>query len=339
MSFLVNGIEDTGEELYRASDAETALDRPAHVGKALRVYLLALAAGFLVWFVFTFVRGVMRNGFADALLTHLSGLIILAAIEAILLLTAFSAWGKFTRFSLRHGYVRRNADSAALAAEISEADANKPRENALRVYENCVVIINRGVKRIIDRRQLSSVHAEIGQGTMQLSFYSSEGEFLAAFLRLPEADLPRLRTIFKEISCDRTQPSGRRKGRGETALLFIVSLVFVGFGVGMIALHYTIAEEIPVLLGCLFIAFGLLPALASLQKYAFGKAFLLPAYMGFLFTFFPTAVLFLISEEGIGALLLQPFSWTAVLVLFAAIGPVLIVTAFRGLIVWICGRK
>ena len=100
------GLEE-GKLLYEYSDAKLEIVAPAEGGKKGvkkrigQAYMILLAAGNAVWFLVSLIVRSLEIGFWRALLAHLPALIGVVIGGLVLILTAFSAWGKFVRFAFR----------------------------------------------------------------------------------------------------------------------------------------------------------------------------------------------------------------------------------------------
>lgn len=371
---IIDGMGlEMGELLYEESDAKTKYDAPAKgaVGwkkLAVRAYILLLAAGLFAWFLASLIIGAESDGFGAALLSHLAALFGLLVGECILILTAFSAWGKFARLMLRRTPRNRRHDGhgarvRTLEAEIEAADENKPTENALRVYPEYIVVINDGKKTTLRRALIDAVDC-YDFGKLLIFSFRSGGEILAARARLPRADLPVLRRIFGEglryarLTAPVKQGKEAKEGtmsytdipeevkevsggvirkatlREKLPMLFFM-LVPVLVGAAILTVHFVVLPDMPLVFGVLFIGFGILgmcTVFDEIPVFAYG---ITPVAGGIFITALPVSVFFMLVHylELSAASVLMPFTVVhAVLSVFAGFGPMLVIVGAAGIV-------
>ena len=350
--------EALGELLYEYSDAKTMYDAPAAgkvtlKGKIARGYLLALGVGLLVWLFYSLIKMSTESGFGFAFLYHLPSILGLFVGEVILFLSAFSAWGKFVRFAFRHNLVNTRAhggegrDLRRLEAEMMAADEQKPVENAFRIYRDFIVIINKGKKITLPRESVNKVTCQEISDRLELTVYADIA--IVAVVKLPSSEFPRIRKHIKGLEYRKPlrdlEHSQSITEKTDKFVLPPLLFSFVCLAVcgGVMAIHFTIAPELPLILPLAFGFFGILLFLIAFEGYTpIIKNGVIVILLGLFFTGIPVGVLFsVVSMTGVTAVsLLMPFTVVhAVLGLFLGVGPTILISGVAGLITSIRYRK
>ena len=350
--------QEDSELLYEYSDAKTMYDAPARgkvtlKGLISRGYIVVLGVGILVWFLYSLIAMSIEIGFGRALLYHLPAVFGMFVGEFILFLSAFAAWGKFIRFAFRHNLVNTKAhggegrDLRLLEAEMNAADEQKPVENAFRVYRDFLVIINNGKKITLPRESVQKVTCQEIGDHLGLTVYADIAVNVA--VKLPRSEFPRVRRHFKEFEYRKAvrnfedgQSIAENSKKFDLAPL-LFSFVCLAVCGGVMAMHFTFAPALPLILPLGFGFFGILLFLIAFEGYTpIIKNGVIIILLGLFFTGIPVAVLFsVVSMAGVSAVsLLLPFTVVhAVLSLFLGIGPMVLISGVAGLITSIRYRK
>ena len=343
---------DCGELLWEWSNAQTMYDRRVRqTGKQkllARAYAVFILAGMLGWFLYSFITTCIQGGFLSAFLYHLPAVFGIIACGLILLLSTFGLWGKFLRFALRKGLTDNSHESRQLAEQVRLADENRAEENAVRIYPDYIVVINKGKKMILDRAQLRRIVCTRGKDSLTLSFHGRD-EYYNAYAQIPAAEFPAINKLLRDLLD--VQSATEEGGEKETqthapvqnkvpVILFL--LIFVGAGAAVIALHYTVIPDVPVLLGAAFIAVACILILALFSEHAVIGKGIVPLLLGLLFTAIPVATAFTVAHYMRVSFvsLLERFTIVhAVLILFLAVGPIIAAAGIKGIVDSVKYRK
>lgn len=365
-------VDDPPEDLYGwkygVDNSKTMYDthkgqRAAALKSPYAVYLLALVAFMLFWFVYSFIHAAMNESRVAVLLRFLPSFFVLAACVTIIFLSVFGVWGKFARRALKKNMVSaKGGDRERLEAEVQAADANKGKENALNIFEDYVEVINYGERQVLRISLLRQVLIRKYGGPCSVTFVSLRGEKVYACADVPKADIYQIKAIFGNMC--KVESGARRKREKETRLpdfyyekekfelegAQIAGLVMGGIcaavGGAVVALHYCVNETIPMPLGIFFIAGGLLAIITVFSAVPVVKVFVIPFLFGLIFTGFPFMLSISISQsEGVKVVLptfhefLCSFSpLYCGLFFIAGMGLLLILVAFVNLIKYLRNR-
>ena len=346
MNFVVkdNNI-DFGELQYEYSDAKTIYYAPEKsprrlVEKLAKSYLLLIAAGMLVWYLYSLIANSMRDGFINALLDgHLIYLAILAVIEAIILLSVFHWWGKFIRFAFRHNLVKHEKEGIReLKSALDKADDNIYKENALYIYHLYIVIVKNGIKTVLNRAALRSVSAwRIEADELKLIFFSKDKDNTFS-VNVPYSDLTELRNIFSELLYEK--PEKQRIEREKASVFSIVfAIFFILASIALIILGVKISENLLIVLGLMFICGGIMILLVQFQECAVVKHGLIPLLLGITFAVFSIGPMLLIAQEhGIELTFKNffgTFNYNAIFVFFLSFTPLIIFAGIADIVYYL----
>ena len=334
---------ENGVILYEKSNAKSALDAPTGKvgakGWAQRIYMVILGAVLVGWCLYSIIN--MANQpemtFAKAIVAHIASFFVLLVAEFILMLTAFGKWGKFARTVLRNKALTRQRGmegvrTRQLAEELNEADRNKAKENAVRVYKDFVVVVNDGEATTIERSQLQRVTCEPRQGGYQLTFYLYDDTQIVANQLLPFVDLPLVKKQFDSFEYT---PAPRGKGyiKKKFPMLAFAFIPLI-IGVALTVVHCLVLPEMPIVFGILFMAFGVMFITAQFNDVAVIRNGVMTIMGGLLLTGMPLGIAFTLADlvESITvASILSTFTPIhAVLSLFWGLGPMLIIVGIGG---------
>ena len=339
---------DFGVILYEKSTAKHALDAPTGKvgakGIAQRVYMVLLAVVLFGWFLYSLINaaGDPELGIGGAILSHLASFFVLFVAEFILILTGFNLWGKFTRAVLKRGWTRKHGmegvQTRKLETEIAEADANKAKEYAIRVYRDYIVVVDEGEQTVIPRSKLKLVKCEPdpreNRHGYQVTFELYDEEAVIAGMTLVTADLPLFRKHFDNFEYT---PASREKGYLKKKLpTCAFLLVPILIGVGILILRSLLLPDMPFIFGAFFIAVASIMMVAQFSDIAVIGNGVMGILLGLLFTALPIAIALtivdLVSEITFVSLLATFTPLHAGLSVFFGFGPMLIIVGISGLV-------
>ena len=340
---------ELGVVLFEKSNAKHALDAPTGKvgakGMAQRIYMIICAALMFGWFLYSFINEATNpeEGIVNAILSHIASFFVLFVAEFILFLTAFNAWGKFSRAMLKHKSLERHYGREAieyrkLQEEFAEVDANKAKECAIRVYQDCVVLVNDGETTVINRSDLRRVKCEPDPRAelhgYQVTFELYDKEPIIAAMPLSTADIPRFKKHFDNFEY---VPASRGKAYFKKKLPMVAfMLVPILIGTAIIIVRSLVLPDMPLIIGVAFLSFGILLMLAQFSDVAVIGNGIIMICTGLLLVGLPIAIALTIvdlAEEVTIAYLLTYFSpLHAGLSVFFGFGPMLIIVGIAGLI-------
>ena len=271
-------VNEDDKILYEFSSARTMYDFSEKTAKNIikhpqTIYLITVGFLLLAWVLFSLIyRLITEENKGAVMLGMVPSLILVAAVTAIVLITALGAWGEIARFALKRGLHSRG-DAAdirrieAMKREFERADKNKPNENAITVTENYFTVTLSGRSRTFDKDKVK-VRVQKLDGDL-VAFISVEGEipFNIDFPeRLPLEDFHKLKKALRErLSVIRVLPSSAEKERdgkgrrlyggyrlGNVIVSFFMSCVILAAGVMLVVTHYLWVPGIPPFLGVFF---------------------------------------------------------------------------------------
>ena len=337
---------DFGEVLYEKSNAKSIYDAPTGKvgakGWAQRIYMLLLGAGLLGWFAYSLVSEIFQDGLLIAIVNHFAALFVLLVAELILMLSAFGGWGKFARFAIKHNLTRKRGiegvQTRKLDAELKAADANKGREDAIRIYREQVVVVNKGETVTINQSELQNVRCEPNPRGYQLTFVLYDGREIVADMLLPISDLPVVKKHF-----DRFDYTPAERGKGYLRKKFpLLAFMFIPLliGIALTVIHFLVLPEMPLLFGLIFTFIGLMVIIAQFSDVAIIKHGVMPIGFGLILTSLPLGVMFTIAQ--LTATTEEPLTIAAMLStftpihaglgLFLGLGPMLIIVGIAGIV-------
>lgn len=336
--------DDYGEILYEKSNAKTMYDTPTGINSAkgwvMRIYMILLCVALLAWFIYSVVNMASQEdaNIVSVLVNHVMAFFVLAVAELILLLSAFGGWGKFLRTSLRHGLTRQRGIEGAqvrqLQEELATADANKSMEDAVRIYKDCVVVVNIGVEKIINYSDLQRVKCDPQPKGYRLTFLLYDNTEIVADQLIPLSDLPLVKKHFDNFDY---APARRQKGYWKDKIsVLAIALVPILVGIGAIILHYLVFNDMPLVFGIFFIAVGIIVALGQFGDIPVIQNGVLPILFGSLFTALPILIALTLTdfiETLTVAAILNTFTPVhAILSVFLGLGPMMIIIGVAGII-------
>lgn len=262
---------DLGNLLYSYSDARTWIDLPR--GQKFRktfvpqrIFLFALAILLCLWFLTALIYQLCTTANTGKTLLHLlPSFIIIVACTAILLISVFMGWGKFTRWAFKHNLVRgRDALSrkrlAEMKLELELADMRKASENRIDITTDYVVLSIYG-KEEIYKREL--VTAQICKRGDDLSLtLNIDGRIRDFPPLLPDDEyVPLKKALLEQLTVVRAEPTDKKELRKklikEIPAVFPMLLILAA-GVMLVVAHYLWIKEIPPFLGVFFIGMSFL---------------------------------------------------------------------------------
>lgn len=321
--------EDLGTRVYAFGQTvkKQKSNNPAKAGERKKpwrspagIYMLALGAFLVFWFLYSLIAALVNNFNWLVLLNFGTGFMALVVCLVIIICSVFGLWGKLARFALNHRMVRGSdianvEDSAEMVEEAYEkAQAPSP---FLEVYENYIRATDGDTIKIINRAGIKKIKAFQSHGTCSISLISDrevcEYDFVWLHgLNLPVRELKKLKKLFGDKL--ETEPlvseEDRKQARREYGLSgsFHAAPLGVGFlcaavGGGLIAMHFFLIPDMPIALGAFFMAGGVLFMFAAFEHVPIVKVFIIPLIFGCVFTVMPIAFSITIaSEYGISTL-------------------------------------
>ena len=323
--------QDLGELLYEESNAKSVLDAPSGKvgakGWAQRIYMILLGAAMLAWFVYSLINAANQPdvGWGKAIVNHILAFLLLVMSETILMLTAFNGWGKFARAVLKHKALTRQhgmegVQTRQLDEELKAADANKGKENALRIYREYVVLVYRGNELVINKNEIQSVKCAPSPNGYILTFCMYDGrEFVS--IPFPAIDLPFVRNNLERFDY---QPGQREKinlKKKIPGILFACLPLLLG--VGILLLRHFLLNDMPIIFGLVFVSFGVIFVTWQFSDVAVIHYGVLTILGGILLIGLPLGIALTIVD------LVESITWTSVLTTFTPIHSVL--SVFFGL--------
>lgn len=335
---------DYGVILYENSTAKSVYDAPDGKlsGKAIaqRVYMIILSVALFGWFLFSLITAAQSDGIGKAILEHLAPFFILVLAELILMFTAFNAWGKFSRAVLRHkALVRHHRMEGVLTrkldSELKSADANKPKEYAIRIYKECVLVTNLGEDTVIPRSEIRLVKCDRNPNDRgyHLTFILNDDSEVVSERVFPLSDVPIVQKYFKrfEYTPEHYRKGYLKKKLPTIAFLFVPLLI----GVALLILRSLILFGMPIIFGLVFISFSVLFIIAQFNDVAVINYGVFPILGGLLITGLPIAIMLTIGDltKMTVAYMLSKFTvFHAGLSIFVGLGAMLVILGIAGLI-------
>lgn len=320
---LENPPEDLGVKLYGfgKSGIKTNNKKAGERKKIWRspaaIYLYVVAAFLLIWFLYTVIDDALQGG-AKTLLNHIADFFALAVCLLIIFLSVFKLWGKFGRFALKHNLVR-NGERAGVeeSTEMMESYYEKldypDPEPVFEVYENYIRVTDGNEVKVLRRSGVSLITVRTMEKDFFITIVSYNMEFiLCNGLRLPLRELKKLKAVFgskleiKPLYGKEDEKSRAKEKREEFRENFdtthigglCMGIVAVLAGCGVIALHYTMADNIPAELGAFFITAGVLVVFTAFDFVPVVKAFVIPLFFGCIFAVFPVLICIIIDNAN-----------------------------------------
>ena len=279
------------------------------------IYLFLVSAFLVFWFLYSVITATLRDG-AQAILSYGVDFFVLAVCLFIVFLSICKLWGKFARFALNRGLVK-NEDRASVesSTEMMEETYEQLEKDppVFEVYENYVRATDGETVKAFDRARIGRVILYKLSNRCLVNI-ASDGEFSSEVvvlkgLRLPLREVKKLQAVLGDklsveplyIPTEGKGHSRLRESLGGVNLAgIIMGLIAVAAGGGVLALHYTLADNIPIALGAFFMAVGVLIFFIGLQSLPIVKAFIIPLLAGGIFTVIPFLFCKIIAgEDGV----------------------------------------
>ena len=323
--------QNFGELLYEETNAKSALDAPSGKvgakGWAQRIYMIALGAAMLAWFVYSLINAATQPdvGLGKAIVKHIAAFLLLVMSETILMLTAFNGWGKFARAVLKHKVLTRQrgmegVQTRQLEEELKAADANKGKENAIRIYREYVVLVYRGNELVLNKNEIQRVTCDPTPKGYQLRFCMYDGSEKVS-IPIPPIDLPFVRNNFEQFDY---QPGQREKiniKKKIPSILFACIPLLIG--VGILLLRHFLLNGMPIIFGLVFVFFGVIFVTGQFSEVAVIHYGVMSILGGILLIGLPLGIALTIVD------LVKSITWTTVLTTFTPVHSVL--SLFLGL--------
>ena len=338
-------VVDYGVILYEKSNAKSVLDAPTGKvgakGWAQRIYMILLGAAMFGWFLYSLITAATNPeiGALKAILKHLAPFFLLALAETILMLTAFNAWGKFSRSILRHKALTRQRGiegvrTRQLAEELQAADANKAKENAVRIYRDYIVVINHGETTTIERSQLQRVSCNRAPVGYRLVFHLYDDMEVTADIQISMSDLPFIKKHFDNFEYT---PAKREKGYLKKKFpMLAFAFIPVLLGVVILILRSLVLQGMPIIFGIVFIAFGVVFITAQFSDIAVIGHGIMSILGGLLLVGLPLGIALqivdLVAEISFTTVLTTFTEFHAVFTVFLGMGPMLIILGIFAII-------
>ena len=339
------GNVEYGVILYEKSNAKHILDAPTGKvgakGWAQRIYMIILGVGLLGWFLYSVINKATQPdiGFGKAIVSHLVAFFLLLVAETILMLTAFNGWGKFVRRVMRHKALTRQhgmegVQTRQLDAEFQAADANKSNENAVRIYKNCIVVVNLGEVITIDRSSLQRVTCQRGPAGYHLKFHLYDDTQILTNIRIPFSDIPFVKKHFDnfEYTSEPREKGYLKKKFPTLAFAFIPVLL----GIALLILRSLVLKGMPIIFGIVFIAFGVVFITAQFSDIAVIGHGILTILGGLLIMGLPLGIALqiidLVEEISFTTVLTTFTPIHAVFSVFLGLGPMLIILGISAIV-------
>lgn len=307
-SFGRNAKRKGGNAATRSGERKKPWRSPAGI------YMLALGAFLIFWFLYSLIATLVKGGGTIVLLTNfITGFFALAACLAIIICSVFGLWGKLARFALNHRMVRRHEVAHVEAqTEMVEEAYEKAQMPApvFEVYDDYIRATDNYDTKIINRAGLKKIKAYERSGGCYLAVIS-DGEICTYDfvwlhgLQLPMREVKKL----KEIFGDRLEieplvsKEDKKQARREHISLgtfniapFCVGLLCAAVGGGVIAMHFYLAASVPIALGAFFIAGGVLFMCAAFEGVPIIKVFVIPFIAGCVFAVIPVLFSIIIAD-------------------------------------------
>lgn len=345
MEELTNEIVDYGVVLYEKSNAKHVLDAPTgKVGAkrwAQRIYMIILGVAMFGWFLYSLITSATNVdiGVGKAIVSHLAAFFLLLVAEVILMLTAFNGWGKFARGVLRHKGLTRQygiegVKTRQLDEEFQTADTNKSKENAVRIYPDYIVVVNNGETTTIHRSHLQRVTCKRGPVGYQLTFHLYDDTQLITNIGIPLADIPFVKKHFDNFDYT-PEPRGKGYLKKKFPMLAFAFLPLL-IGIALIVVHSLVLQDMPIIFGIVFMAFGVVFITAQFSDIAVIGHGIMTILGGLLIMGLPLGIAFqivaLVDEITFTTVLTTFTEFHAVFTVFLGLGPMLIILGIAAIV-------
>ncbi len=366
---------------YEYSNAMHALDMSKHQRKRYiksftAIWILLCVLLITAWCIVNFVLDLRLYEHSSVIKNYVMLFVILGVVILIAVLTVFGLWGVFMRmisktYRPHDPEARRSMET--LQSELQTADKYKSRENALRIFDDRIVIVTKGKEQVIDKNELTACSMIRSRAGLFLVFYRANTERISVPCMPPAADAYLIKKCLGDMLEEIKIPKGKKSGKAkkgneraekptcdtaastalkrsdenadrvqiETGALFAGILCTV-LGVMIVLLgYYRVMGDMPAIVGGFPIGIGLLFVVLAFYRYEIVSVFLLKLFVAALFIFM--GLLFLIViEEGVTkspvtvqSLLRHPTVYAIVCLFFVSVGISFIPNAVKSLVEYI----
>lgn len=320
---LSNPPEDLGIREYAFGQTvnKQKLKGSAKIGERKKVwrspasiYMIVLCVFLTFWFLYSLIAALVKGGgTVEILVEFLTSFMALVVCVGIIICTVFGLWGRLAQFALNHGMVKRSeVESVEESAEIAEEAYEKASapDPFFEVYGDYIRATDGESIKVINRAGVQKVKAFERCGGCYIAIIS-DGEICTYDfvwlhgLQMPMREVKKLKELFGDkleieplvSGEDRKRARrGRRSFSGFNIAPLVVGLICAAVGGGVIALHFCLAESIPIVLGAFFIAGGVLFACVAFEGVPVVKVFVVPLVFGGIMSFIPALFLGIIAE-------------------------------------------
>ena len=304
-------LSDYGKLLFDFDGNLNGLEMSAQRRKAMLTspafyYLIAPVFIMVVWFISSLIANSIRLGFLQSVGLHISGFFAMFVMSLILLLSAFGGWGKFARMASRGKLTDIKEFSAN---ERAKEEIESRKKSSIQVYQEWLVITNRGWTEVYDLSMLAKVKLESNDAKNKsylISFVSINGETVYSALDIPRERILfiQLKKIFKDkldiqnrvVTKRAIEPINKPIGTLIGLTLFVSIAIFAG--VGIILMHYYVDSSIPIFLGAFFIIGGCIGLCGVYDFIPALKDVVIPFLFGSVFLFFPMSIINTIVKQS-----------------------------------------
>ena len=320
---LENIPEDLGVKLYGFGKS-TKKEINAKTGERKQfwrspgaIYLYVVAAFLVFWFLYTVITDALEVG-VQAITSRIADVFALVVCLLIIFLSVFKLWGKFARFALRHNLVKNGAraevaDSAEMMENYYEKMDHPDPQPVFEVYEEYIRVTDGADVKVLRRSGVKRIIAYQTGRECLFSIVSYNTEFITCKgLRLPLREAKKLKNVFgasfeiQPLYGPDDEKGSVKSKLGEFFADFdakhigglVMGLIAVAAGGGVIALHYTVAENIPAELGAFFITVGVLVVFTAFDFVPVVKVFIIPLFFGCVFAVFPILICLVIDNAN-----------------------------------------
>lgn len=280
------------------------------------IYMLALGALLTFWFLYSLIAALVNNsGGWVVLLNFGTGFMVLFVCLVIIICSVFGLWGKLTRFALNHRMVKStDVESVEESAEMAEEAYEKAQmpTPVFEVYDDYIRATDNYETKIMNRAGVKKVKAFQRSGGCYLAIIS-DGEICTYDfvwlhgLQIPKREVKKLKEVFGDkleiepLVSEEDKKRARREGY--SIRTFNVAPLYAGFlcaaaGGGIIAIHFLLAESVPIALGAFFIAGGAVFMFAAFESVPVIKVFVIPLLFGCVFAGMPIALTITIASAN-----------------------------------------
>lgn len=317
--------EDLGNKVYsfgrtakngKTKDPTKTGERKKPWRSPAGIYMLALGAFLIFWFFYSLIATLINNsGGWFVLLEFGTGFMALVTCLVIIICSVFGLWGKFVRFALNHRMVKsaevENVEQSAEMVEEAYEKAQMPPP-IFEVYDDYIRATDNGEIKVINRAGLQKVKAYERSGGCYIAVISDGVICAYDFVwlhgpQLPMREVKKLKEVFGDKLEIEPLISGEDKKRARRERVsfgtfnvapFCAGLLCAAVGGGVIAMHFYLAESIPIFLGVFFMAGGALFMFASFEGVPIIKVFVIPLIAGCVFAVIPIALTIAIASAN-----------------------------------------